>query len=86
VNRLPSSPLEFDAFGDLLLAELVLAASPLQRDTRLVEELGFDSVLMFELLLVMEDCIGVMLPEALVGQFVTVGDVYELYRTRTGDR
>jgi acyl carrier protein len=43
-------------------------------------------VLMFELLLVIEDWIGVMLPEALLGQFETVGDVYEVYRTRIAHR
>ena len=83
---LARAPLEFDAFVDLMLVELGLPALPLRDETRLVEELGFDSVLMFELLLVIEDWIGVMLPEALIGQFVTAGDVYDIYRTRIGHR
>jgi acyl carrier protein len=74
--------LPFDAFADLLLTELALPASPLSPDTRLVEDLGFDSVLAFELLLVLEDWIGALLPEALLGQLLTVGDVYDVYRTR----
>ena len=78
-----SDGLTFEAFGDLLLTELALAPVALRDDTRLVDDLGFDSVLMFELLLVIEEWIGVLLPEALVGQLVTMGDVYELYRSRS---
>ena len=78
--------LPFDAFGDLLLAELALPEARLRDDTRLVADLGFDSVLLFELLLVLEEWLGVTLPEALLGQLETVGDVYELYRTRLAHR
>jgi acyl carrier protein len=78
--------LPFAAFAELLLAELNLPSAPLDADTRLVEDLGFDSVLGFELLLVVEDWIGVLLPEALLGQLLTVGDVYEVYRTRMAHR
>jgi acyl carrier protein len=78
--------LPFEAFADLLLAELCLPAAPLTEDTRLVEDLGFDSVLAFELLLVIEDWIGRLLPEALLGQLLSVGDVYEVYRTRLAHR
>ncbi len=78
--------LPFAAFADLLLAELGLPDAPLTEDTRLVEDLGFDSVLGFELLLVIEEWIGVLLPEALLGHLVTVGDVYEVYRTRLAHR
>ena len=34
------------------------------------------------MLLVVEEWIGVMLPEALIGQFRTMGDVYAVYRAR----
>jgi acyl carrier protein len=78
--------LPFASFADLLLTELDLPAAPLDAETRLVEDLGFDSVLGFELLLVVEDWIGVLLPEALLGQLLTVGDVYEVYRTRMAHR
>jgi acyl carrier protein len=81
-----SDALSFAAFGDLLLAELGLPSAPLTEDTRLVEDLGFDSVLGFELLLVIEDWIGALLPEAMLGQLLTVGDVYDVYRTRLGQR
>ena len=79
VNGTPT----FAAFGEMLLAELALAPVALRDDTRLVEDLGFDSVLVFELLLVLEEWIGVLLPEALVGQLVTMGDVYEVFRSRS---
>jgi len=78
--------LEFEAFAAALFAELALPAAPLDDDTRLVDDLGFDSVLRFELLLVLEDWVGVMLPEALLPQIQTVGDVYEVYRTRRAHR
>jgi acyl carrier protein len=78
--------LGFDAFGAALLAELELPSTALDDGTRLVDDLGFDSVLCFELLLVIEDWLGVMLPEALIPHLETLGDVYEVYSTRRGQR
>ena len=83
---LTSQDLTFDDFADALFAELALPPCGACADTRLVDDLGFDSVLLFELLLVVEEWIGVLLPEALLGQLVTVGDVYEVYRTRRAQR
>jgi acyl carrier protein len=74
--------LDFGTFSDMLLAELGIPAGPLGAETNLVDDLAFDSVLTFELLLVVEDWIGVLLPEALLGQLKTLGDVYDIYRTR----
>jgi acyl carrier protein len=51
-------------------------------DARLEEYLGFDSILRFELLLFVEDWAGVQLPEALLPQLVTLGDVYSVLATR----
>jgi acyl carrier protein len=76
----------FAEFGERLLAELQLAPTALRDETRLVDDLAFDSVLTFELLLVVEDWIGVLLPEALLGQLQTMGDVYSVYRTRLGQQ
>jgi acyl carrier protein len=78
--------LPFDAFADLLLSELALPIAPLGPDTLLREDLGFDSVLSFELLLVIEDWVGALLPEALLSQLLTVGDVYDVYCTRLAHR
>jgi acyl carrier protein len=83
---LTSDTLEFEAFGVALLSELELAPITLYDETHLVDDLGFDSVLLFELLLVIEDWTGVMLPEALLPHLETVGDVYEVYRTRRAQR
>jgi acyl carrier protein len=74
--------LAFEDFAERLLNELELAPMQLCEDARLVDDLGFDSVLVFELLLVVEDWIGVMLPEALIGQLMTMGDVYAVFRAR----
>jgi acyl carrier protein len=78
--------LSFEGFGAELFAELELAPTPLREDTLLVDDLAFDSVLTFELLLVLEDWIGVLLPEALLGQLQTMGDVYAVYETRISQR
>jgi acyl carrier protein len=78
--------LSFDAFADALFAELELPPASAGADTMLSDELGFDSVLLFEMLLVIEDWTGVLLPEALLGQLLTVGDVYEVYRARRAQR
>ena len=83
---LTNEELTFQAFGELLLAELRLAPTELRDETHLVDDLAFDSVLTFELLLVVEDWIGVLLPEAMLGQIQTMGDVYDVYRTRRAQR
>ena len=78
--------LSFEEFGNRLFAELQLAPPPFGDDTRLVDDLAFDSVLTFELLLVVEDWLGVLLPEAMLGQLQTMGDVYDVYRNRVSQR
>ena len=83
---LANEELTFQAFGELLLAELQLAPTELRDETHLVDDLAFDSVLTFELMLVVEDWIGVLLPEAMLGQIQTMGDVYDVYRTRRAQR
>ena len=81
-------PLDFDEFCDALARELDLPAIAItgSDDTRLVDDLAFDSVLTFEMLLVVEVWAGVMLPDALVGQLNTLGDVYDVYRKRVTQR
>ncbi len=76
--------LDFDEFCDALARELDLPAIAAngRDDTRLVDDLAFDSLLTFEMLLVVEASAGVMLPDALVGQLITLGDVYDVYRQR----
>jgi acyl carrier protein len=77
-------PLDFAEFCDALARELDLPAIAARGrdDTRLVDDLAFDSLLTFEMLLVVEASAGVMLPDALVGQLLTLGDVYDVYRQR----
>ena len=85
-SGIAADTLTFHAFSDALFAELELPPVSASADTLLAEDLGFDSVLLFELLLVIEDWTGVLLPEALLGQLLTIGDVYEVYRTRRSHR
>ncbi len=81
-------PLDFGEFCDALALELDLPAMGItaNHDTRLVEDLAFDSVLTFEMLLVVEAWAGVMLPDALLGQLKTLGDVYDVYCKRVTQR
>ncbi len=74
--------LSFDGFCAALVAELSLAATALQPSSRLVDDLRFDSLLTFELVLVIEDLAHAMLPEELIGQLVTLDDAYHVYWTR----
>jgi acyl carrier protein len=80
-----SDVLDLAAFCEHVARELDLAVAHLAADARLVEDLCFDSVLMFELLLVVEDLAGVTLPDALVGQLVTVRDAFAVYAARAAD-
>lgn len=50
---------------------------------RLAEDLDFDSLAIYELIVLMEE-LGADVPEALIPSLVTLGDVYDHYVTRTG--
>ncbi len=72
-------PSEFSEFADDLLARLDLETSgPITAGTRLSDELGFDSLTMAEMLSCLADS-GVVLPDALVGELSTIGDVHHYY-------
>jgi acyl carrier protein len=78
-----TAPLPFDEFWHLVTGELAVAdLTTATEDTRLSEDLFFDSVLTFELILLVEELAGVLLPEEMLGQLQTVGDVYDVYCTR----
>jgi acyl carrier protein len=75
-------PLDFETFCDLLSVELGMNESLLTDENRLIDDLAFDSLVTFEMLLFVEAWAGVQLPEALIPQLKTMGDVYAVYRTR----
>jgi acyl carrier protein len=74
--------LDYDNFCDLLAVEFSLDRDALRADAAVVADLGFDSLLIFEIVLLIEELSGVTLPEALIGQLVTLDDFYSIYLTR----
>lgn len=75
--------LTFEAFTDLLRDELDLTADPPWTMTdRLVEDLAFDSLQLFELVLVLELVGDFEFPEELIDEIATIGDAYEWFAAR----
>ena len=74
--------LDFDDFCARLACELELTPDSMRSNTSLIDDLKFDSLLTFELVLLIEELISGMIPEELIGQLVTLEDVFSLYRTR----
>lgn len=70
----------FEAFASALCQELDLDVEGLTKSTRLSEDLGIDSLGMAELLMILADD-GVVLPQELISELATVGDVYHYYDT-----
>lgn len=58
------------------------APSPLSPEMRLVEDLGFDSLSMIELLLQAEDAFDIDIPDEDVGNIVTVQDCITYIESR----
>jgi acyl carrier protein len=56
--------------------ELELGPQDLAPSTRLVEDLGFDSIAMFELILLLEDLAGFEIPEQVASDLKDLGDVH----------
>ena len=52
---LGKSPLTFDSFASLILDALELEASKIEQSTKLIEDIGLDSVGIYEVLLVVEE-------------------------------
>ncbi len=77
--------LGFDEFTERIVTFFDLPDVP-DTGTRLVEDLGFDSINMFELVLFLEEVGGHEVPEAVVTSINTVGDLYDTYATYEGHR
>jgi len=54
--------------------------------TRLLDDLGFDSLQMFEIALLLEDTGGHIVPDGVLNALVTIGDVYDTYVLYSGHR
>lgn len=57
---------------------------PLRPDLRLVDDLGFDSLELYEFQVVVEELCGHELPDELLAQLDTLGTAHEWYRVKVG--
>jgi acyl carrier protein len=84
-NDPESSVLSLEAFVDVFSSFFELD-QPIDSLAGLVEDLGFDSLQMYEILLLLEEAGHHEVPDTAVSQLVTVGDVYETYVLYRGHR
>lgn len=73
--------LDYRQFADYLGEGLRLDPAILTTDARLIEDLGFDSLYLLELLTLVEE-LGVHLPDHVAVAIETVGDLYGEYADR----
>lgn len=71
---------DYDVFAERLLSRLNVRVAHLPKDTRLVDDLGFDSIATFELLMILEEAAGRDVPDELLENVHTVGEAFEWYR------
>jgi len=76
-----SETMTFEAFQAYLGGELELDPALLRPEATFREELDFDSVRLFELLIAVED-LGIELQEELFEHILTVDDAYHYYVTK----
>ncbi len=72
----------FDRFVSRLTSELQLDPHIYERDTRLIEDLGLDSLRMLEVVTVMAQ-MDAEIPEGAMPFIHTLGDLHDQYATRT---
>jgi acyl carrier protein len=69
----------FEDFVALLRSRITLPADPVGRDARLAEDLGFDSIAMFELLVMLEETGGRDVPDGVIDNIETVGQAFDWF-------
>jgi len=72
--------LSFEEFCAHLDETMGVPSADLDRDASLAGDLGFDSLDMAELVVLVEDLGGVAVPEDAFGTLATIGEVYDYYR------
>ena len=68
----------FDKVAKLLAEQLGIPASKITTESRIVEDLGADSLDVVELLMTLEDETGKTIPDDEVAQIKTVGQIVEV--------
>jgi acyl carrier protein len=72
-------------FQHWLAQELELNAGELPFAATFTGDLGFDSLRMFELMLILEDATHTVMPEELLAHIVTVDDAWNYYVMRSAN-
>lgn len=67
----------FEKVKEILISELQIEESLITRDAALAADLGINSLELAELVLVVEDQLGVEVNEDDLHRFITVGDVVD---------
>ncbi len=68
----------FDKIAELLSSQLGVDKAKITEDTKIVDDLGADSIDVFEMVMALEDECGIQVDEDKVQELVTVGDVVKL--------
>jgi len=73
----------FEDVLKLLVQELNISPTEINRDVNIMEELNFDSLQMYELVIDLEEAYDIRLPDDLLETVKTVGDVVDLVYSRS---
>ncbi|MBQ4271655.1 MAG: acyl carrier protein [Clostridiales bacterium] len=73
----------FEDVLKLLVQELDISPTEINRDVQIMEELNFDSLQMYELVIDLEEAYDIRLPDELLETVKTVGDVVDLVYSRS---
>lgn len=69
--------MNFEKVKKLICDQLGKSEDKVTRDTKIVEELGADSLDVVELLMALEDEFGISLPDEVAKELSTVGDLVD---------
>lgn len=69
--------MNFDKVKKLICEQLGKSEDKVNSDTKIVEDLGADSLDVVELLMALEDEFGISLPDEVAKELSTVGDIVE---------
>ncbi|SHJ77620.1 acyl carrier protein [Hathewaya proteolytica DSM 3090] len=75
----------FEEIKEVIVDTLSCDENEVREDTRLIEDLGADSLDAVELNMALEDKLGVEIPDDLLLKIKTVGDIVEYYKKEKGE-
>lgn len=69
--------MEFEKLQEIIAQVLNIGAEEITEDASFVDDLGADSLELFQILMGVEDVFGIEIPEDQADQIVTVSDAFE---------